>query len=61
MPIAIYFIVALLILAAGLVFLLRKLLKAAKAEVYARYPEHVRVLTSPMANLFGVQSGGMKP
>jgi len=60
MPITIYFIAASLILAAGLVFLLRGLLKAAMAEVNARYPEHVRLLTSPMANLFGIQSGGMK-
>ena len=49
-----------LLLAVGLVFMLRKLLKTARAEVYAEYPEHVRILTSPMANLFGVQSGGMK-
>ena len=55
-----YFIIASLLLVIGLVFLLRKFFKAAKAKVYARYPEHVRVLTSPMANLFGVQSGGMK-
>ncbi len=60
MPVSNYFIMGSLLLAAGLVFMLRKLLKTARAEVYAEYPEHVRILTSPMANLFGVQSGGMK-
>jgi len=30
------------------------------AEVYAEYPEHSRILTAPMANLFGIESGGMK-
>ncbi len=60
MPVSNYFIMGSLLLAVGLVFMLRKLLKTARAEVYAEYPEHVRILTSPMANLFGVQSGGMK-
>ncbi|MCK4806255.1 MAG: hypothetical protein KAT09_01340 [Candidatus Aegiribacteria sp.] len=60
MHIAIYFIVGSLLLAAGLVLLIRKLLKTAMAEVYAEYPEHVRILTSPMANIFGVKSRGMK-
>ncbi len=60
MPVSNYFIMGSLLLAAGLVFMLRKLLQTARAEVYAEYPEHVRILTSPMANLFGVQSGGMK-
>ncbi len=60
MPVSNYFIMGSLLLAAGLVFMLRKLLQTARAEVYAEYPAHVRILTSPMANLFGVQSGGMK-
>lgn len=60
MPVSNYFIVGALLLAAGLVFMLRNLLKTAKAEVYAEYPEHIRILTSPMANLFGIQSRGMK-
>ncbi len=60
MPVSNYFIMGSLLLAAGLVFMLLKLLQIARAEVYAEYPEHVRILTSPMANLFGVQSGGMK-
>ncbi len=60
MPVLNYFIVGALLLAAGLVFMLRNLLKTAKAEVYAEYPEHIRILTSPMANLFGIQSRGMK-
>ncbi len=60
MNIAVYFIAGSLLLAAVLVFLIRKLLKTAMAEVYAEYPEHIRILTSPMANLFGVKSGGMK-
>ena len=60
MPVSNYFIMGSLLLAVGLVFMLRKLLQTARAEVYAEYPEHVRILTSPMANLFGVQSGGMK-
>ena len=60
MPVAIYFMAGSLLLAAGLVFLLRKLLKTATAEVYAEYPEHTRILTSPMANLFGIKSVGMK-
>lgn len=60
MDIAVYFIAGIMIIAAGLVFLIRRLLKTALAEVYAQYPEHVRILTSPMANLFGIKSGGMK-
>lgn len=60
MPIAIYFIAGSLLLAVGLVFMLRKLLKTAMAEVYAEYPEHVRILSSSMVNLFGIQSRGMK-
>lgn len=60
MPIVIYFVAGLLLLAAGLVFLIRKLLRTAMAEVNAQYPEHIRILTSPMANVFGIQSGGMK-
>ncbi|MEN8209003.1 MAG: hypothetical protein ABFR50_07105 [Candidatus Fermentibacteria bacterium] len=60
MSIAPYFVAGSILLVAGIVFLLRKLLKTAKGEVYAEYPEHVRILTSPMANLFGIQSGGMK-
>ena len=60
MPVSNYFIVGALLLAAALVFMLRNLLKTAKAEVYAEYPEHIRILTSPMANLFGIQSRGMK-
>lgn len=56
MHIAIFFIVC----AMFTVFLIRKLLKTAMAEVYAMYPEHSRVLTSPMANLFGIKSRGMK-
>ena len=60
MPVSNYFIVGALLLAAGLVFMLRNLLKTAKSEVYAEYPEHIRILTSPMANLFGIQSRGMK-
>ena len=60
MPVAIYFIAGSLFFAAVLVFLIRKLLKTAMAEVYAEYPEHIRILTSPMANLFGIKSRGMK-
>ena len=60
MTIAIYFVAGSLLLAAGLVFLVRKFLRNAMAEVNAQYPEHIRILTSPMANLFGIQSGGMK-
>lgn len=60
MPVSNYFIIGSVLLAAGLVFLIRKLLRTAMAEVYAQYPEHVRILTSPMANIFGIQSKGMK-
>ncbi len=60
MHIAIYFIVGSLLLATGLIYLTKKLLKTAMAEVYAEYPEHSRILTSPMANLFGIKSRGMK-
>ena len=60
MPIAIYFAAGLLLLAAGIVFLIRKLLRTAMTEVNAEFPEHVRIITSPMANLFGIESEGMK-
>jgi len=60
MPIAIYFIVGSLLLAAVLLLLIKKLLRTAMAEVYSEYPEHNRILTSPMANLFGIKSRGMK-
>ena len=60
MPIAIYFIAGMALFIAGLVYLIRKLLHTTMAEVYAEYPEHTRILTAPMANLFGIKSGGMK-
>ncbi|MCK5117092.1 MAG: hypothetical protein KAR44_10860 [Candidatus Aegiribacteria sp.] len=60
MPVSNYLILGLLLLAAGLVFMLRRLLKTARVEVFAEYPEHVRILTSPMANFFGIQSRGMR-
>jgi hypothetical protein len=57
---AINFIAASMFLIMGLVFLVRKLNKSAMEEVSAKYPEHSRILTSPMANLFGLKSSGMK-
>lgn len=60
MHIPVYFIAGSLFLMIGLLLLVRKLNKSAMEEVYAKYPEHSRILTSPMANLFGLKSSGMK-
>ena len=60
MQIAIVFVALAFCLMTGLVFLIKKLSKSAMEEVYAGYPEHTRILTSPMANCFGLKSGGMK-
>lgn len=57
---AINFITASMFLIMALVFLVRKLNKSTMEEVYAKYPENSRILTSPMANLFGLKSSGMK-
>jgi len=60
MPVAIYFIAGSVLLVVGVIYLIRKLLSKAMADVNAEYPEHTRILTCPMANLFGVKSSGMK-
>ncbi|MCD4775968.1 MAG: hypothetical protein K8S15_07940 [Candidatus Aegiribacteria sp.] len=60
MHIAVYFIAGSLFLMMGLVLLVRKLNYSAMAEISMRYPEHSRIITSPVANLFGIKSRGMK-
>lgn len=57
---AVYFIAGALLLVTGMILLLRKLQKNAIDELSVSYPEHTRILTSPMANLFGLESAGMK-
>jgi len=60
MRIAVYFVAGAIILITGSILLVRKLLKDAMEDVSDRYPEYTRILSSPMANLFGIKSGGMK-
>ncbi|MFO8182745.1 MAG: hypothetical protein R6U39_01095 [Candidatus Aegiribacteria sp.] len=49
-----------LLLLVGLLLLLRARFRKAGRDVHSRYPEHVRLLTQPMANFFGLRSSGMK-
>jgi len=60
MNLAVYFILGAFLLIAGLVIFLRNLHANAMQKVSVEYPEHERVLISPMANLFGIGSAGMK-
>ena len=60
MHIAVYFIAGALLLVTMMIIALRKLQKNAIEELSVSYPEHTRILTSPMANLFGLESKGMK-
>lgn len=43
-----------------LLLFLRNRFRLAMEEVSRTHPEHDRLLTAPMANFFGVRSGGMK-
>ncbi len=42
------------------VLIVRRLLARAMSEVESTHPEHVRVMTAPMANFFGISSRGMR-
>ena len=60
MPVVIYFIVGALFLVVVLVLLLKRLQTGAMEEVLREYPSHAHVIISPMANMFGLNSKGVK-
>ncbi len=60
MPVAIYFIAGALILVIALVLFLKRLQTGALEEVLREYPAHTHVIISPMANMFGLKSPGVK-
>lgn len=60
MPVFIYFIVGALFLVVTLVSLLKRLQTGAMKEVLREYPSHTHVMISPMANMFGLKSKGVK-
>lgn len=60
MPVAVYFIAGALFLVAVLVHFLKRLQSGALKEVFREYPSHTHVIISPMANMFGLKSKGVK-
>jgi len=60
MPVAVYFIAGALFLVAVLVLFLKRLQTGAMEEVLREYPLHTHVIVSPMANMFGLKSRGVK-
>ncbi|MCD4848952.1 MAG: hypothetical protein K8R76_12265 [Candidatus Aegiribacteria sp.] len=60
MPVAVYFIAGALFLVAVLVHFLKRLQTGAMKEVLREYPSHTHVIISPMANMFGLKSKGVK-
>jgi len=59
MPIPIIIALAIAVFLVPFIFI-RRLLRRALREVRTGYPEHVRILTDPMANLFGLASLGRR-
>lgn len=60
MPVAIYFAAGALFLAVVLVLLLKRLQSGVMEEILREYPAHTHVIISPMANMFGLKSKGVK-
>lgn len=59
MEIAIISVAGAVLLVIVLVSFVRRRLRSTLDSVLLEYPEHVRIITSPMANFFGLASRGM--